>query len=322
VLRVSYEAVLNMVSVTELVGDVRSALISGVVCPPRDHHELGSANGDGAFLIMPAWRPGGAVGVKIVTAFPHNHDRGRPFIQGEFLLFDGETGEPIASIDGRALTLLRTAAVSAVAADLLAPPNAKTLLMIGTGALAPHLIAGHRSVREYDEVVVWGRDAAKAAGLVQQLRRSGIEAKATNDVQRAAGQADVICCATSTQNPVVRGAWLKPRAHLDLVGSFQPWMRESDDDCVREAMVVTDTLGAVTESGDLRDPIESGVLSSNRILLLEDMLRRGPLVQDRGVSVFKSVGVATSDLATAEHIHARAMGTSPRSGCMVAASGS
>ncbi|WP_300575401.1 hypothetical protein [Phenylobacterium sp.] len=321
-LRVSYEAVLKLVSVAALVPDVRQALISGLMCPPRGHHELGSANADGAFLIMPAWRPGGALGVKIATAFPRNHDRGHPFIQGEFLLFDGATGTPVASIDGRALTLLRTAAVSAVAADLLAPPAAETLLMVGTGALAPHLIAGHLSIRKYAEVLVWGRDPGKAASLARQLRQDGIEATAADDLQRAARHADVICSATSSQTPLIRGAWLKPRAHLDLVGSFQPWMRESDDDCVRGALVVTDTLGALAESGDLLDPVTRGVLARERVFLLEEMLRRGPLTQDLGVSVFKSVGVATSDLAAAEHIYARMIETSQRAGRAAIASGS
>jgi len=207
-------------------------------------------------------------------------------------------------IDGRALTLVRTAAVSALAADVLAPAAPALLLMVGTGALSRYLVEGHLAVRSYASILVWGRDPCKAATVAQDLRARGWPAAAADDLEPAVRRADVISCATLAEQPLVRGAWLKSHCHLDLVGSFRPGMREADDDCLRSAVVAVDTLTALDESGDLSQPLARGVITRDRIALLGELIA-APAAARSARTVFKSVGVAHADLAVAEQLAER-----------------
>jgi len=225
-------------------------------------------------------------------------------------LISWQTGVPLAMIDGRALTLLRTAAVSALAADLLAPKDPEVLLMIGTGALAPYLIEGHRAVRGYRSILIWGRNPERSAAVARDLAARGWPVSAAVDLETAARSADVISCATLAREPLIKGAWLKPICHLDLVGSFTPEMREADDACADGAFIAVDTLGALQTSGDLIAPLAGGVIARDRIATL------GALLADRALparasashnnrTLFKTVGVALADLAAAEALHER-----------------
>ena len=137
--------------------------------------------------------------------------------------------------------------------------------MVGTGALAPYLIAAHGAVRPIRETRIWGRDPAKAAALAARLAAAGTAAVAAPDLAEAAAAADIITCATLSPEPLVRGAWLKPGAHLDLVGSYRPDMRETDDDAIRRARVFVDTEAALHEAGDIVQPLRSGVLARDGI---------------------------------------------------------
>ena len=206
-------------------------------------------------------------------------------------------------LDGTALTLRRTAAASALAASYLARADSAVHLMVGTGALAPHLIAAHRAVRPIRETRIWGRDPDKAAALAASLAASGTAAIAVLDLAEAAATADIITCATLSPEPLVRGAWLKPGAHLDLVGSYRPDMRECDDDAVRRARIFVDTDAALHEAGDIVQPLRSGVLTRERIAGDLSGLVRGSCDGRRGadeITLFKSVGTALEDLAAAE----------------------
>lgn len=254
---------------------------------------------------MPCWREGGPLGVKIVTVFAGNEQRGLSSINGEYLLISGETGEPLALIDGRALTLLRTAAVSALAADLLAAPHADTLLMIGTGALAAYLIKGHLAVRRYRSVGVWGRTAEKATRLVGRLLQDGLKVHLAPDLETAAREADVICCATMATSPLIKGGWLREGAHLNLVGSFRPSMRESDTECFRDSLVAVDTMDALEESGDLIAPLQAQIIKREEIARLRHLVLDGAPAARMRRSVFKSVGYALADLAAAEWLFQR-----------------
>jgi alanine dehydrogenase len=299
--RLDFAAVQRLGRIRDLIEPLREAFRRGAHTPPRSHHELTENVNPGTLLVMPAWRRGGPIGVKLVTVFPENARRGRPSVAGEYLLFDGKSGEAVALIEGSALTLLRTAAVSALAADILAPSHPKVLLMIGTGALAQHLIEGHAAVRDYQRVLIWGRDSTKAAAVAERVSKLGPVVDVAEDLTRAVSEADVISCATMAQQPLVRGSWLKTVAHLDLVGSFKPTMREADEECFRRASAVAvDTLDALKESGDLIDPIASGALSTTKVTPLSRMINERPGTVREGVTVFKSVGHAIADLATAE----------------------
>lgn len=304
--RLDSAAVERCAQVADLIEPLREAFRRGAVTPARTQHELTAGASPATLLLMPAWRPGGPFGVKLVTVFPQNFSRGRPTVSGEYLLFDGDSGESLAVIDGAALTLLRTSAVSALAADLLAPAQAAVLLMVGTGALAPHLIEAHAAVRRYRQILVWGRNPAKAAALAARLSGLAPAVAVADDLARAVSSAEVISCATLAEQPLVRGEWLGREAHLDLVGGFKPTMREADDECFRRAsQVAVDTPDALEKCGDLINPIASGALSAARVVTLQDLVA-GPRHRPReGVTVFKSAGHALADLATAEWLLAR-----------------
>lgn len=302
--RLTFDATLDAARRAELTGALRTAFTGGVVAPPRAHHTIANPGGaDGTLLMMPAWRTGERIGVKIVTAFPDNPRQGLPTIMGTYLLVSAETGEPEAFLDGPAVTLTRTAAVSALAADLLARPDAKTLLMVGTGALAPHLIEAHCAVRPYERVLVWGRDIDKVLILVGGLILGGQPAEPCDDLAAAVRRADVVSCATSSSTPLICGADVAPGTHVDLVGSFRPDMRESDDALIQRAgLVVVDTIQALQESGDLAGPLAAGAIQESGIRDLAHAIQNPPDRPEDTVTVFKSAGTALADLAVAEAI--------------------
>jgi alanine dehydrogenase len=299
---IDFDAVHRLASVGSLVEPLRRAFVSQAVSPERAHYDLGAPNRPRTLLLMPSWQPDGDIGVKIATVFPDNADRGLPSVNAAYLLLSGQTGQPRAWIDGRALTLLRTAAVSALAADLLAPAAPDVLLMVGTGALSRYFVEGHLAVRRYRSVLIWGRDPHKAADVAQDLSARGWPVEIARDLQSAARAADVISCATLAQQPLIEGRWLKSECHLDLVGSFSPNMREADDDCMRGAFIAVDTFTALTESGDLIEPLARGVVARADISLLGALIAATPAASRARKTVFKAVGVALADLAVAEHL--------------------
>lgn len=291
-------------SVEQLIEPLRLAFLAGATTPPRSHYDVGKEPGAATLLMMPSWRVGDLMGIKIATVFRENAALGLPSVSAQYMLLSAKTGQFLAALDGRALTLLRTAAVSALAAKLLAPRDPHTLLLVGTGALIPYLARGHAAVRQYRSIKVWGRDPSKAAASVARLERDGVHATVADNLESAVRSADVISCATLSEQPLVLGRWLKPRTHLDLVGGYRPAMREADDDCIRGAFVTTDTLTALKECGDLRTPIESGIIDAATVVPLERLVREA-LHQSAGSTVFKSVGTALSDLAAAQWVVSR-----------------
>jgi alanine dehydrogenase len=295
----------------DLIAALRDLFREGCVLPPRHHHAFEiPGEREGTLLLMPAWRPGAALGVKVVNVVPGNDARGLPAVAGVYLLFSATTGAPLALIDGAELTARRTAAASALAASFLARPDARRVVVVGTGRLAPELAAAHASVRPIAEVAVWGRNAAKAAALAARLRDElGVEAAPARDLEAAVRRADIVSCATTSAEPLVRGAWLAPGVHLDLVGGFTPAMREADDEAVRRARVWVDTLeGATREAGDIVQPLASGALARDTVAGDLFGLCRGEAPGRSGaaeITLFKSVGTALEDLAAAALVASR-----------------
>ncbi len=288
-----------------LVERLRRAFRRGAEVPVRHHHEIANPGGpEGTLLLMPAWQTGQHIGIKVATIFPDNDARGLPSVMGVYLLLDAKSGAPIALIDGPMLTVKRTAAASALASSYLSRPDCERFLMIGTGSLAPYLIMAHASVRPICNVLIWGRSPDKAARLAKRLDRPDFRVAATDDLEAAARGAHVISCATLSKDPLVRGDWLQPGQHLDLVGAFRPDMRESDDTAIRRARVFVDTRdGALAEAGDIVQPIESGVLDPDDVAGDLFDLTRGERAGRRfydQITLFKSVGTALEDLAAAE----------------------
>lgn len=291
-----------------LIDTLRSAFQSEIEVPVRHHHVIERPGEPPAtLLLMPAWTKGGAdgafAGVKVVSVYPGNSARGLASILGTYILMNGATGAPLAVIDGQALTLWRTAAASALAASYLARDDARRLVMVGAGALAPYLIEAHASVRPLTEILIWNRSAARAEHLAEELQSRAYAVAATRDIEAAVRDADIVSCATLSAEPLIKGEWLKPGAHLDLVGGFTPKRRECDDEAVRRARIFVDTrAGALKEAGDIVQPLAAGIIGEGDIAGDLFDLCRGA-VSGRGsgeeITLFKSVGTALEDLAAA-----------------------
>jgi ornithine cyclodeaminase len=284
-----------------LIDALAEAFAAGAEAPLRSSHAVTPA-GD-RLLVMPAWRPGGDLGVKVVTVYPGNAARGVASVAALYLLLDGATGHPRAVIDGEALTLRRTAAASALASRLLSRPDARTLLVVGTGALAPRMAEAHCAVRAIERVLVWGRDASRAAATAAALRATGLRAEPADALEPAVRAADIVTCATTAREPLVHGAWVRPGTHVDLVGAFTPEMRECDDALVARARVYVDTYaGALGEAGELVQAIADGRVGRDHVIAELAELVRGerPGRRDAAeVTLFKSVGTALEDLCAA-----------------------
>lgn len=299
-----------------LVPALREMFASGCEVPPRHVHEIATP-GAGHFtsLIMPAWLPGRYYGVKTINIAPANAARGLPGLHASYVLFDGVSGVPLAVLDGSELTTHRTAAASALAADWLARPEARHLLVVGAGQVARLLPAAYAAVRPLQRVSIWARSPDKAQALARELRDQGLPAQAVTDLQAACDEADIVSCATLATAPVVHGAWLRPGSHLDLIGSFTPAMREADDACFAGAGLYVDTLEALKKSGELLGPLARGVIHAGELRGTLEGLARGT-ASGRGSpqerTVFKSVGTALEDLAAAILVHERCAGTGAR----------
>ncbi len=274
----------------------------GAEVPVRHAHSVNGA-GDGKLLLMPAWRPDESIGVKIVTVFPGNRAYGVPTVGALYLLLDGSTGHPVALLDGEAITLRRTGAASALAARYLARADAKTLLVVGTGALAPYMARAHAADHAYQRVLVWGRNPERAGAVAASLVVDGLPAISVQYLDDGLARADVVTCATTSTEPVIRGEQLRPGMHVDLVGAFTPQMREVDNACVARASVFVDTFaGALKEAGDLVQPMAAGTFSRAKVQAeLADLVtgrHTGRRSADE-ITLFKSVGTALEDLAAA-----------------------
>lgn len=302
-------AVAAALTPSALVEALREGFRQGCEMPVRHHHTMTvPGEADATLLLMPAWIEGGFVGVKVVSVFPGNADRGQPSIYGSYLLSSGKTGQLLAVMDGPELTSRRTAAASALAASYLARQDAATLLVVGTGRLSEHMARAHAAVRPLKKILIWGRSAAKAAGIVETLRDLEIPVEvAPPSLEQAVESADIISCVTLSTEPLIKGEWLKPGQHLDLVGGFTPLMREADDDAVRRSQVFVDTrAGASKEGGDIVQPLASGALTAEGIRGdLYDLCRgqsKGR-TSDQEITFFKSVGCALEDLMAAVQVY-------------------
>lgn len=287
-----------------LVDALSDAFRADMVTPIRHHHEIEREGAHGTLLLMPSWTgpaaKDGFVGVKVVSVFPENGRKNLPSVMGSYLLMNGETGEPVAVLDGTRLTVWRTAAASALAARHLARPDASRMVMVGAGALAPFLIRAHMSQRPISEVSLWNHRSEKAEEVAAELRAEGLPVTAVTDLEAAVREADLVSCATLSTAPIVKGVWLREGAHLDLVGAFNLKMREADDEALRRGQVYIDTDAAKSEGGDVALSIQKGAISEEHVRgTLFDLCRTPPQRNDKVITVFKSVGTALEDLAAA-----------------------
>ncbi|MDH4048243.1 MAG: ornithine cyclodeaminase family protein [Gammaproteobacteria bacterium] len=288
----------------QLIDALEEAFSVSAIVPLRSHHAIdvpGAASG--TLLLMPAWTSGDSLGVKIVTVFPDNGLRGLAAVHASYLLLDARTGTFRAMMDGGELTLRRTACASALASRYLSRKDANTLLMVGTGKLAPHLIGAHATARSISSVRIWGRRIEAAQSLAEEMQGMRFDVSVAEDLESAVHDADIISCATLATDPLIHGEWLQAGQHLDLVGAFTPKMREADSAAVARADVYVDTrAGTLSEAGEILQAIDEGRFSESGIKAeLAELVRgeKAGRTSDSTITLFKSTGTALEDLAAA-----------------------
>ncbi|MDH4118593.1 MAG: ornithine cyclodeaminase [Acidimicrobiia bacterium] len=282
------------------------ALRSGHRGPAPDMERVLMTDDGNTYLVWHAWDPGNVVVTKMVTVFPSNPTLQPPVpsVQGVITAFDGATGRPLAVVDGTELTYWKTAASSGLAADMLARADAVTLLMVGSGGLAPYLAMAHRAVRPtIERVLIWNRTMAKAEAMAEDPM-IGPGAVVVTDLEAAVAEADIVSSATASPTPLIHGRHVRPGTHLDLVGGFTPAMREADDDAVTNARLFVDAaMFNVDHCGDLCQPIAAGLIARDAIADLFDLCRGDRIGResDEEVTLYKSGGGAHLDLMATVH---------------------
>ncbi len=259
---------------------------------------------NGVFLIMPCYdREGGCLGMKLVMVSdrPANPDEK---LHATYLLLDPETGQPTLTIAARYLTEIRTAAASAVATKFLAGEDVKVLGVFGTGRQARAHLKVLRLVRNFDHFLVSGLDPGRSREFAQEMAAE-LGAKVESVYSRAcAAESDVLCTCTTSQTPLFDGNLLRPGTHINAIGSFQPHTREVDDATIQRSRIFVDTFeGALSEAGDLLIPISKGLITRSYIIGDLHQLVSGKKpgrTNPTQITLFKSVGCALEDLATAE----------------------
>lgn len=263
------------------------------------------AGGQGQFVTLPGWAAGGPIVVKMVGVFPQNVtlQPPQPAVQGLVALFDGATGAPLLVADGAAMTARKTAGDSALGVSLLAREDVEDLLIVGAGALAPHFAAAHLAARpSLRRVTIWNRTSARAQTVAAGLRAQGMAATVAEDLDVAVARADVISCVTMSDRALVKGALLRPGAHLDLVGAYLPTLREADDDALSRGTIFVDSRQNMQGSGDLAQAVASGAITWDAVQSdLFGLIRDGQPGRTSAdqITVFKNNGGAHLDLYTA-----------------------
>ena len=304
---ISAQDVRRLTPMPDLIAAVEEAFASPPISPPRTSYTISDRHGaDGHLLLMPAWREGGHIGVKILTLLPWLGAAGKPAIQASYVVSDAASGELLATMDGAAMTTRRTAATSALASKYLSRRDSKTLLIVGAGALAGPLMEAHGTVRSLERVLVWARRPERARAVVAAAKSEGFAAAVAGDLEDAVREADIVSCATASQEPLVRHEWLSAGKHLDLIGAYTPQMCEVDPASVAAASVYVDERDAARrEAGDLLKAEAVGLFRFDEIVasLMELVTGRSHGRTDaRAITLFKSVGLALEDLAAAELI--------------------
>jgi ornithine cyclodeaminase len=274
--------------------------------PPRMVMPL--FDGSAHLGLMPGSLSGPLIyGAKIVSLHPGNALAGRPSIQGLIALFDHNTGQPVAVVDGGEITTLRTGAASGLATQLLARPDAATLGLLGSGAQAGSHLDAICSVRAIDAVRVWSRNWQHACAFAERHRgRFRCDIVPVRE-QVDAASCDIVCAVTSAAEPVIRGEWIRPGAHVNLVGAHSPNTRESDTALIKSAMLYVDSrVSAMAEAGDILLPIDEGAIDVSHIVGEIGELLAGRVAgrtTTEQITVYKSLGLIAQDLAAAHAVY-------------------
>ncbi|SME97845.1 ornithine cyclodeaminase [Tistlia consotensis] len=287
-------------------GAVADALEAGHRLPKARLRDVLVEGGRTTMLNRTAWIEGLGFAVKAVTVVPENAARGLPTVQGAVLVFGDLEGELEAVIDGVLVTDWKTASDSVLGARLLARPDSRRLLVVGAGTVAGNLVRAYSEVFPgLEEIALWNRTAARAQALAGELAAEGLSVTLAEDLAEAAGQADIVACATMARSPVLQGDWIRPGTHVDLVGAYKADMREADDALLAKARLFVDsrdtTIGHI---GELMIPLASGVIVESDVLadLYELAAGRAGRRDPAEITLFKNGGGAHLDLMTAKAI--------------------
>jgi len=304
---ISAEQVHQNLNFEELIPLLKHSFSRPFSMPQRQVHELDVEQSDNhdAFALLPSWNEE-VIGNKMFTYFPDNakkHDL--PGLFSKVMLFKRQTGEPLALVDGTSVTYWRTAAISALASQLLSKEDSKNLVLFGTGNLASYILKAHLTVRNLTQVTLWGRDSEKVSALIDTFTTQypDITFNASVDLDVEVANADIVCCATGAKTPLFDGNKLSPGAHVDCLGNHIKDARECDTTTVTRARVFVDSLtNTLAEAGELLIPIAEGAFNKDDIVgELADMCKTPSLLRQspEEITLFKSVGTAISDLVGA-----------------------
>ena len=292
------EAKLDWLGLTE-------AFVEGHQRPKAEIADSFLYRGDDTLLNRAAWIDGLGLAVKSATIFPGNQTRGLGAVNGGVSLYADDTGLLEAVVDFHLITKWKTAGDSLLGALRLARPDSKEILIVGAGHVGHSLFEAYSAGFPGARFKVWNRTIAKAEAMAEEL---GIGV--ARDLETAVGEADIVTSATMSTEPLIRGDWLQPGQHLDLIGAYRPDMREADDAALQRARVFVDscdtTLGHI---GELKIPLESGAIRREQVLADYYAMDAMQRESDDEITLFKNGGGAHLDLMTSRYVHARWLAT-------------
>ena len=308
------DKILNSLSFTSMVDELAAMHREPIGLVDEMLMESKDDDGNlGHFFIRTGWQPEKAVGAKVITVFPRNNQKREwPSIQAVYVLFEGVNGTPIACLDGTALTYVKTATDSALGSKLLSREDIESMMMVGAGKMAPHLITAHCQVRpSLRQVQIWNRTPDKADSLCTELAAQfpNIEFSRVDEIEAGVREADLVCSAIGVIDPIIHGDWLKPGSHVDLIGAYTASMREADDETLRRGRLFVDARETtIHHIGELIIPLASGVIQESDVLAsLSDLCQRqhpGRESKDE-ITVFKNGGGGHLDLMCARILYDR-----------------
>ncbi len=288
----------------DFIDALQETFASKFTMPPRQVMLLDPDSGShDAFAMLPSWNQE-VIALKAFTYFPDNQPPHRS-LYSKILVFDRQHGEPLALVDGSSVTYWRTAGVSALASRFLSRPESETLLLLGTGNLAPYLIRAHASVRPLKRVLIWGRSAAKAQAAIAKMSAElpELDFAVMEDLASACGQADIVVSATGSPDILIRGAWLREGTHADFLGNHHATKRECDTEAVTRSRVYVDTrANCFKEAGEILVPVTEGAFDLDQVVGELSELCSGKVPgrqSEKDITLFKSVGCALGDLCGA-----------------------
>jgi len=304
---INTKQVQNSLNFAELIPLLKNSFSKPFHMPQRQVHLLAPEEHSkhDAFALLPSWNDE-VIGNKMFTYFPDNnakHDL--PGLFSKIMLFRRETGEPLALVDGTSVTYWRTAAISALASQLLSRADSQHLMLFGTGNLAAYLLHAHISVRDLKKVTIWGRSADKVQKLINEFSAlyPSISFYTSLDVNQEIPFVDIICCATGAKIPLFDGELVSHGCHIDCLGNHMADARECDSTIITKSRVFVDSLtNTLNEAGELLIPISEGIFNADEIIgELADMCKQPEILRQSAdeITLFKSVGTAISDLVAA-----------------------